>query len=595
MSLDINTLIQNNFTDNILYFQTHQPDIFNKISEFEMAVENGFYELKYELIYEEGAFDVVELPTQTLLYEQDTPNFIKKALQSINYFQEPKLPIIADTSSTLLEYISKNLSLGKAVAHIDKYIFFGLGLALHVEATHEQIAAKAYLFVEENIELFRLSMFCVNYKTLAQEARLFFSVFEEKNRYMQKVQSFLEYKHYYNHSLQFFEMENFNQTKKEQFELLFSTQRTPPYKQQLQNYLATLQNIFQGYKFLTKSSTLSSEIFDEIPFLLIDNGSSLEQHSQWLEQHHQDFIIVSSPDAISFLQKKDIHVDIIISLKGEEMGHFEKSLYFCPATTPMSILEHLDRENIFLVEDATEYKQDSLKVNAPSSASLGYELLLLLGAKKIYLLGYDMSVKSPDTTDERVFEIDGNFTSKLSTTQTLFNSLQSINNASRMFKKESQKVYNLSNGVRIQGAFALKTEDVTLQTRALSFESLSIQVNKNISQTLSFEEKEEFEKKLQSAKENKESIILLANKEFVTKELFLDALENIYDSFLAKNDELAQILANYLLNVLESIFTFFNTQDMDDERLHVQQISTLLSSSLITLSDEYLSKLTEEL
>ncbi len=49
------------YQNNLLYFQKEQPRVYEKVTAFENAVANGYYQEKYELEYkEEGYFDVKE-------------------------------------------------------------------------------------------------------------------------------------------------------------------------------------------------------------------------------------------------------------------------------------------------------------------------------------------------------------------------------------------------------------------------------------------------------------------------------------------------------------------------------------------------------
>ncbi len=47
------------YHDNIDYLEKHQPRLFKQLSDFEVALDKGFYEEKYELEYKnECYFDV---------------------------------------------------------------------------------------------------------------------------------------------------------------------------------------------------------------------------------------------------------------------------------------------------------------------------------------------------------------------------------------------------------------------------------------------------------------------------------------------------------------------------------------------------------
>ena len=658
MSADLDTLITNNFTDNIAYFKENHSDIFNKLSEFEMAVENGFYELKYELIYENNAFDVLELATQNTLYQNDANRYAQMATESVDSSVEEntfetfydysfwddevqKYEKLKDFSTVfqgiapIIHYIKNHAPRTKKLQELKKFIFFGIGLGLHVESISQKHTPKVLFLVEDDLELFRLSMFTLNYKELAKKSRLFFSVFDEKDTFLKKSEVFLNYKYYLNHYIKFFQMLSMNDTKREQFHIAVSSQshQTFFYNDLLKEYLKPLHNIMQNYKFINTGSTLSNRELDRKPFLLIASGPSLSKNIVWLKNNHQKFVTVALSATIKYLQEQDVHVDIITHLdafeaaKGhfdeiEDMRYFRDAICIFSDKIPSDVLELFNKDNIFLFENGTRYKQDSLKPAAPCVGSISYQILLLLGVKNIYLLGLDMAinaqtgkthssshkyVQNVDTNKtlsneatlkykETLFEIDGNLSSKVLTTPHFYTSLQSINSSSRHFKKEYQNVYNLSDGARFQGIFPLSTGDIKLKDKVLKPQALYRQLNKNTSKELSEQELRRLRIKLNKAKMIIEHLTNILNKQYATKELFLTELKSLHIYILhAEDEELTRVLNSYLHSILSFIFDFFNTKGLTDTPLHVEQINDMLLSHLIDICNYYLSKINEEL
>ena len=62
-----------------------------------------------------------------------------------------------------------------------KFIFLGVGLGLHLTTIHEKLQSNVYFIVEEDLELFRLSLFVTNYKDMSSHgAQLLFSIFDDE-------------------------------------------------------------------------------------------------------------------------------------------------------------------------------------------------------------------------------------------------------------------------------------------------------------------------------------------------------------------------------------------------------------------------------
>lgn len=56
---------------------------------------------------------------------------------------------------------------------IEKFIFLGTLLGRHIPRIAQKVDAEAYLVLERNIEIFRLSLFTVDYTILAQKGVVF--------------------------------------------------------------------------------------------------------------------------------------------------------------------------------------------------------------------------------------------------------------------------------------------------------------------------------------------------------------------------------------------------------------------------------------
>ncbi len=76
----------------------------------------------------------------------------------------------------LNEYIKKfeNIEI-----KINKFIFIGTLLGVHLNDFHNSLNAKSYLIIEPNIEIFRLSLFLCDYESLSKNSKLFFAINED--------------------------------------------------------------------------------------------------------------------------------------------------------------------------------------------------------------------------------------------------------------------------------------------------------------------------------------------------------------------------------------------------------------------------------
>ena len=261
--LDINTYTQNNFNNNILYLQKHHYNLYQKILEYENQILNNNLPEEFALDYINSCFDIVELSTERYLYAKQSSKLIEIMKKSVNFkknenvFETFK---ILDKSSLrpaynfAFELFEKYGDKTKELKHIYKFIFFGSGL--HLEQIHKKVAAKSYLIVEDNIELFRLSLFTTKYFGLAKEAQLFFAVDCDNNKFDTIAKIFLEKNFYYNQYIKFFESISHSENKLKQFHTLVVSQSHLNffYTSILEQYTRPLNYLQNNYKFINLNS-----------------------------------------------------------------------------------------------------------------------------------------------------------------------------------------------------------------------------------------------------------------------------------------------------------------------------------------------------
>ena len=86
------------------------------------------------------------------------------------------------------EYLNnphKNKIRDKKLKEIPKFIFLGTLLGRHIPHIAEKVDAEIYLVLERNLEIFRLSLFTVDYTILAKKGVVFSvmdNYIEEENK-----------------------------------------------------------------------------------------------------------------------------------------------------------------------------------------------------------------------------------------------------------------------------------------------------------------------------------------------------------------------------------------------------------------------------
>ena len=652
----VNEKVLKNFNDNIEYLQTNQKDLFSKLASLDEAIEKGYYKEKYELVYENGYFDVFETKTKNFLYAKSSVTHAKLASQSIDYelkenlfkgFYETKITkdelnkykekkTLEDPMSgyaPILHYTQEHSSKDKKLTTIDKFVFFGVGLGLHIESMHKQLLSKVYFIVEDDLELFRLSLFTINYASLASNAQLIFSVFEDKDEFSKSSSLFLDTKYYYNHYIKYFHLLSHSEEKITQF--LISTTTQPhfsfDYNVYLTQALRPLDYIFNDYKFLNKTLSCSDEVLDKKSFLLLGAGPSLQKNIKWLRKNHDKFIIIAVSAIIEFLEKENIFPDIIVHLDAYEasiglfkniksMDFIQNSICFFSDKIASEVINLFDKKNIFLFENGTSYKDSSIKPSASCVGSITYQLLLILKAKNIYLLGLDLAL-DPKTgkthidsyvdsktisIDEKTvkknilnygdsfFSVEGNLSKEVFINPRWQTSIDTVNLSTQLLKKENQNIFNLSDGAKFIDVDSKKSENISVKNISGMKKLDKYLFNKclqNSSKNLNSVELNNLNQKLLHANEFTQIIIRYKNKEnqslSVTLQNIIELKEILTNEDELKMYELSRVIDLYFRYILSYIFDFVNSNKLEKKEYHIQNIYTLLLEHILEIVDYY--------
>ncbi|RLA77110.1 MAG: hypothetical protein DRG78_17915, partial [Epsilonproteobacteria bacterium] len=587
--ININDQIVENFTQNIEYLEKYHPKVFSKLRALDSAIENNHYIQKYELLYENDYFDVLETKKSTYLYGSDSNTYAKLVTENINFettndtyecFHKHTITdadIITykkDTTfknhlsniSNILNYHQKNDKMKQPLQSLDKFVFFGVGLGLHITEVHKKISSKVYFIIENNLELFRLSLFITNYKNIAKNSQLVFSIFEESNEFQDTVNYFLEQEYYYNHYIKYFSMLNYTDNKRKELHIQIVSQPHLSfyYNDLLTQSLKPLKYMFNDYNFLDKNILFSDSKLDKANFLLLAAGPSLQSNKEWLKKNHKNFIIVAVSAILKFLEQEGITPDIIIHLEGKDASvkHFSKihswdffknSICIFSDKTSSKVIEKFSKEQIYLFENGTQYKNSSLKPSAPCVGSISYQILLVLQVKNIYLLGLDLAVDSDGNThidehiktksisntnsllendtiayDQDLMQIEGNFDKNVYTTLHFKSSIEAINYSTKVLATKNQNIYNIGEGAKFFKSIAISLANISISKTNRDYNThLKTILEKNKSISLSNIERESLKCKIEKTILLKNAILKIKQAEYSTQHTFLSEIKNI--------------------------------------------------------------------
>jgi len=654
---NIQKIITENFQKNITYIEKEHHKLFQKLSALDNAVANGHYKEKYELVFENESFDVLEKSTHKFLYNKQLEKHTLLSTDAVNFkidnnmfegffkhsyttemlqeFQKVKKesPLRSHLGYTtpITHFTQQETKKREELYSLDKFIFFGIGLGTHLLSINKKIGAKVYLLVEDDIELFRLSLFTIDYTSLAENATLFFSIFEDDTEFSESCDLFLSEKYYFNHYIKYFQLLSHSEEKANKFYISLLNQ---PHLQFFFNdymhiMLKPLEYFSQNYKTIQLSFDFQEEELKDKPILMIASGPSLQNNIQWLKENKDNFIIIAVSSSLKFLINNEIIPNIVLhldpfdaSLKSfeilENSEKLQESIFFMAASSPSNVMQLLKKENTYLYETSTAYNHSALSISGACVGSITYQLLLILKIEEIYLLGLDLAVDQKtgkDHTDvhqstkqftlkndlleekpldykENLFEIQGNFKEKVFTTPHFYSSVDVINRYFSQLQKPFQKVYNLSDGAFFKGTTPLQALDIEPKKVQItnSNQILKDILDKHSKTNFTENDKEKLKLKLQHATKLQDKLIKYEVRENQTAQEYA---KNIYHMFIQeeslKDYELTRVLDAYLYFVLHFVYDYLNSKESSYKNF--QQMHQILKKELLSIIEYYIKKL----
>ena len=663
---DIEQKAISTFQNNLLMLSEKYPEVFKKVDILSQAIENGSYSERYALEHKDDYFDVLDIISGEWLYGSSSVEAAKKATNEINYqkdkgvietfynynFTDEAVKYANEEDPTtskfvlaapIVSFATKLLPKTTTMKQIFKFIFFGVGLGLHLETIHDKIHSYMYLIIEDNLELFRLSLFVTDYTKMANESELYFAILEDDTGLKNAFESFYHNSFIRNNYLKYYIFYPEYRQKIAQIQNFIVTQSSNTYLQDrlLLKSIKTVKTIKKGYKFFDITKGYENTIFKERPIVFVAAGPSLGKNIKWLKKNAPFVTIVALFMTSIILEKHGIKPDIIVHVdegtnpvkntinKMKSTSFFDSSLFFLSPSVDIELfLSITSKENIFLLEERTDYRFNKGKLEAYSVGEIGYALSLKYGAKEIYLLGLDLAL-DPETkqthstghlsskgknevkdatSSENVslrgseFFVKGNFLDKVPTTP-LFNiSIFKVNDFTHAFKVKNQTIFNLNNGAYFKDTIPKKAEEIDLQTfkekDALYTTKLKAFCDTNSSDKMDKDEKDTFFKREKDAKNKKEIVLSFSKQRYPSIDQFSSAFTNVAaECILAhhKNTgELAQIFVIYLENIGGYIGDFLNTTQIENPKKNIKKFQKIITLQFLKIIDKYMEIFRED-
>lgn len=492
--------LQNIFISNLNFFKNSYPSIYKKIIEFENSnIEN------YCINFVDDSFQLLNLLSDYNLYTQEP---FSDATNRINNFDLSsafnliKIELLEKSNHyekeiNAYKYLNEFINnFQKINLEINKFIFLGTLLGIHIMDFHKVLNAKAYLIIEPNIEIFRLSMFITDYSILTKNSKLFFAIDENEYTLKEIIKSFLEYKYEFNNLIHFELSHKMNEPLINKLSTIFTHFGEMRYP--FSDYLISLDRFNYYIKRNIKLVDLSKiyNFLENKPILFLGAGPSLETSLDYLKLFENNFIIVAVAATLKTLETKNIIPDIIITVDGQEIITeqfnvdkiiYENSIILSSIKLDKNLYTILENTNLFFFQNSLNLFTNLGFITGVTVGDIGIDIFLRLGAKNLYLLGVDAAIDSKtgkthtnmhissknidlyknDTQidfKKTIVYVKGNFEDKV---PTFLEYKEIIEEIDEKFQHLNNKfiIYNLSNGAYFKNTIPLKAKEIKIKEK----------------------------------------------------------------------------------------------------------------------------------
>jgi hypothetical protein len=638
---DIQTQAINNYQNNLEFFRTSNEIVYNKLIALETLLEDKTFSPKYDLIYENGYFDVLEIASGAKLYNINSNTFSENIVNNISLkkndqsfrskrkinFEEKSFQKIKNANSyttfantaEIYELYHNNTDDSTHMTEIDKFIFLGVGLGLHIPKAVKKFGFQLVLIVEDNLELFRLSLFTVDYKKALEGTTSYFSIADNAMEFRNRFNGFYLNAFFKNHYIKFHLFSSVHEYKIEEIQaiLIGRPEATYSHNRILEKSRKVLERIDEEYKFLDLRKKAENTYFEDKPWLVLGAGPSLYNNADWIVENQDKFIIIAAFTALNTLKRIGVKPDIAVQVdenvqtthemikKLDDLSFLDDTLLFFTGSVSPELFTLFEKENIYLHEDRTKYKLSKSTLTVSSVGDTIHALALIYNASNIYLLGIDLALSddgkshSPDHFKSRVvqnngenkekssdfqlgdtiLQIKGNFKDKVNSTPLFILSIPVINQFTMRYKAPNQTIYNLSDGCFLEQTVPLHTNKVKIE--------------KNLKkETIRKDIKEFFDKQSTTKLDDKE-IDGLACREGQIKDYYqyLEEFKNApHINFLGSlitmvsnmcnhscSFELRDLITIYFLNTTSYADDFFNTQELKNSKKFTKKFKSIFA------------------
>ena len=604
------------YKKNISFLKENFPQVYEKVDKLSEDINCGKRKEKYTLEYIDGYFDILNHENNGFYYHKNSYEDADERKEIVNFTNENSLDLLRRNPYTnkllssdlyqdampIIDFINEKVDFDKIeYQKIFKFIFISTGLGFHINEIHKKLDSYTTLIIEPELEIFRLSLFVTDYTILHDDNRtLFLSIEDDRLERYAVLSQFATHHEYMNYNVKYYNLLSSNDYLHEEVVKFFgrNTATSFPYKLIVQNLHRTISFIKNGDRFLSAPSAMNDKILQNKRILIVCAGPSLDSYIAFIKEHQEKFIIVCVDVILKKLEKNGITPDIVTSidpdhicadfLDTEDKDFLNNSCIILLSQQHERVLEVLKDKNYYFSQVMPLISEIGYFGSVPNVGTFSFDMSVYLGGTELYIIGNDAAFdqetgsrytqdssyiqketleKKEDTLNEYslddIIEVEGNLQKKIKTNHSLLNFKFDFETAINEKKNSFDfKIYNLSNGVKIEGFTPMTFEEINEKVK--TFEDKSHDLKKDFDKISETFENFDIDKHQKTFNLIINRVKKFQKNRFKTKDEFLEAkldlmiwilektnkqANNVFANIFLRYTALVDIYVNFMLNI----------------------------------------------
>jgi len=622
------------YQKNLNFLKENFFDIFEKVEELSKELENNERKEQYSLELCDGYFDIKNLKNNGYYYATNSYKDAEKRADYVDFSTNSSLDLLRKDGNSeklsvpfgleevlhVVDFVNDKVDLKKVeFQKIMKFVYISVGLGYHIQEIEKKIESYTTLIIEPELEIFRLSLFTMDYSIFQEGNRtLYLSIGDDTIEREKVFDEFFHCHSYMNYNIKHYTLlKNLDYVKEHLVEYCENNYAAAfPYKSTIENVKRTVGFMKNKDRFLDIKDILEKDIFKSKEILLISAGPSLDGYIDLIKKYQDKYIIAAVDVIVRKLEKHNIVPDVVFSidpsplcadfLTTDDSEYLKNSIIILLSQQHADVMDLLQKRKLnYYISQFTLINQEIGTLGSvPNVGTFSFHVMAHLGGKKLFTIGndaafhqetgarytsdssyvqtevLDLGDKNKDLVSrEDILEVKGNLRDIVKTNRSLIvfkNNYDLIINNMKSYIE--YKAYNLSDGVLIDGLEPMQEKEfIELSDTLISKDLNLIKEFDNISKIL---ETNCFEKDIkiitniiQRAKKF-EKISINSRDEFLTKKL------DLMIWILEKCKELSiDVFGSIFLDYTHLVDSYINfTINLRQENLYTKENLNLLKN-----------------